>query len=349
LLVYWVLFLVFAAGSLLNQEGGVGRNRLIFLLLVSVPTIAMIGLRWEVGPDWPGYYLIFTYTRLFSLNQAISHSDPGFYSLVWLLHRLHSPFWILNLVCGTVFVAGLTAFAQRQPNPWLAFLVAFPYLVIVVAMSGNRQSVALGFMFFALNAFERRQLLRFFVLIMIAALFHGSALLIIPVCLLSYTHNNFQKILLIVLSSVIGYYFLHSAFDIYADRYASYKVQSTGVFYRLSMNSLAAICFIIFGRRLELEEHQRRLWQNFSACTLGLILVLVFFPSSTAVDRFLLYLFPLQFVVLSRLPGMLTADRRAPAQLTLLVIAYSASVQVVFLMLGKFAIYYVPYQTIFHA
>jgi hypothetical protein len=246
-----------------------------------------------------------------------------------------------------MFVAGLTAFCRRQPNPWLAYLVAFPYLVVVVAMSGDRQSVALGFLFFALNAFERERLLRFVVLVMMGALFHGSVLLVLPICMLSYTRNNLQRVLLLTGAGVLGYYFFQTVFSVYVERYSSEKIQSTGVVYRLGMNALAATIFLIFQRRFEFGEHLLKLWRNMSLATLALIPLLLVFPSSTAVDRFLLYLFPLQFVVLSRVPKVLTASNQAAGQLTFLVIGYAALVQVTFLVFGTFASYYVPYRSIF--
>jgi len=71
-------------------------------------------------------------------------------------------------------------------------------------------------------------------------------------------------------------------------------------------------------------------------------------PSSTAIDRFLLYLFPLQFAVLGRLPRALDPGR-SPSFITVVVIAYAAAVQVMFLNFGTYSTYYVPYRSVFHA
>jgi hypothetical protein len=345
--IYWGIFLILATGALLNREDeGAPRARLMLILLASVPTALMIGLRWQIGPDWRAYLDIFDYTKLYSFDQAITHQDPGFMVLNWLLHQVHAPFWLLNMICGAIFVAGLTAFCRRQPNPWLAYLVAFPYLVIVVAMSGDRQSLALGFLFFALNAFERERLFRFVLLILVAALFHGSILLILPLCLLSYSQNGLQRAALLVIAALLAYYFFQDIFSIYAQRYSSEKIQSTGVVYRLAMNALAALIFLLFRRRFEFNEHLLKLWQNISLATLGLVLLLLVIPSSTAIDRFLLYLFPLQFVVFSRMPKILTVNQKAAGQLTFLVIGYAALVQATFLVFGTFASYYIPYRSI---
>ena len=346
MLVYWAIFVTLAAGALLNREEAARQTRLPFLLLASIPTALMIGLRWQIGPDWGTYLDEFTYIRLYSFNQAVTHADPGYFTLNWLVQQAGGPFWLLNFICGTIFVAGLTAFCRRQPNPWLAFLVAFPYLVLVVAMSGNRQSVALGLLLFAFNAFEEHRLNRFALLTIFAATFHGSVLLMLPLCLLSYTSSGLQRVVLIAITGALGYYFFAESFGTYARRYSMEKIQSTGVVYRLAMNGLAAALFLLFQRRFGLDEHQTRLWRNVSAATLALILLVLVVPSSTAVDRFLLYLFPLQFLVLSRLPKVLTSGRGGEGQYTLLVVGYAGLVQATFLLFGTFASYYIPYQSI---
>jgi hypothetical protein len=345
--VYWGIFLILAAGAMLNQGRGEGRLRFLFLLVAGVPIALMIGLRWKIGPDWRSYLEEFNYTKLYSLDQAITHAEPGYFTLNWAVHQFDGPFWVLNCICGIVFVAGLTAFCRRQSNPWLACLVAFPYLVIVMAMSGNRQSLALGFLFFALNAFERRQLNRFLLFMVIAALFHGSIMLMVPICLLSYTRNGLQRALLLLAAALLAYYFFYDVFSIYVRRYSSDKIQSTGVAYRLAMNGLSAVLFLLFQRRFGFDDHERSLWRNISIVTLALGALVALVPSSTAVDRFLLYLFPLQFVVLSRAPTALSYGRQFAGQLTMLVILYAAVVQVIFLQFGTFASYYLPYRSIF--
>jgi hypothetical protein len=146
----------------------------------------------------------------------------------------------------------------------------------------------------------------------------------------------------------LAFYFFKDVFNTYAHRYSSEKIQSTGVAYRLAMNGLSAVIFLVFQRRFEFDDHERSLWRNISIATLALVGVLVLVPSSTAIDRFLLYLFPLQFVVLSRLPSVLSHSRQSAGQLTIVVIGYAGLVQLVFLEFGTFASYYVPYRSVLY-
>jgi hypothetical protein len=344
MLIYWSMFLIIASGAILN--GYSEHPRRLFAILVIAPTILLVGLRWHIGPDWRSYASIYRYAGLLSLPHILSHQDPAFAALAAGLHRIGAPFWALNFVCGTIFIGGLSAFCRRQPNPWLAFLVAFPYLVIVIGMSGLRQSVALGILCFALNALERGQITRFAALLLGGALFHGSLIVLLPVCLISHTRNWIQTGLLLISAILMGVYVVPDAFQTYAERYSSQNVQSSGVIYRVAMNGLAAILFLAFRSRLNISEDQRRLWRNISLCTILLAMLLLIIPSSTAIDRMILYLFPLQFFLFGRLPNLLAADSSHAGQLTILVIAYAAVVQLVFLQFGTFSMYYVPYHSI---
>ena len=85
MLIYWCLFLVLIAGTILSQSRDERRPWLLFVLFASIPTILMIGLRWKIGPDWIAYIEIYKYAQLFTFNQALIHIDPGFFLLNWAL------------------------------------------------------------------------------------------------------------------------------------------------------------------------------------------------------------------------------------------------------------------------
>jgi hypothetical protein len=76
---------------------------------------------------------------------------------------------------------------------------------------------------------------------------------------------------------------------------------------------------------------------------LGFVVLLIVIPSSTAVDRMALYWMPIQLVVLSRLPDALGKPETSRLWLVIMVVAYSASVQLVFLFFAIHSFGWVPY------
>ena len=346
MLPYWLLFSFFAIASLFARHDPRQDKPLGPLWLAWFVLALMVGLRWQVGPDWFAYQGWWELAGRKSLERllAIAGSDPGYYTLTWVLQQLGLPFWALNLVLGGIFAYGLVQFARMQVNPWLGIAIAIPYLVIVVAMSGVRQATAIGLVFLALVAYHHQNGWKFLFFIGLAASFHASAILVLPLAGLSFTRNRFQAGLLVAVFVAFAYYQLTSTFVRYSDQYLSRLViQSSGVLYRLGMGALPAVIFLAFRTRFRAPSHELILWRNMSiAAILGLA---VFFAvaSTTALDRLVLYFFPLQIYVLSWFPATFR-DRAARFVITFLILAYLGLQLFIFLNYAFNKDPYLPYR-----
>ena len=349
---YYLLFGTFALGAL-GERGDNRKGRsVIFFWVAAIFMTVMVGLRYHVGVDWTNYLAIWTYagqTDLEGLFTAYHNSDPVFYALVWFLRNYGFGYWVLNLFCASCFTWGLFTFANRQPNRWLAVAVAVPYLVIVIAMSGVRQATAIGFVFLALVAFADRKPAKFLFFIACGAAFHASAVLAIPLTGMSFTKNKFQSALLLLVAALVGYFLLRDAFAEYANDYITNQAgtaESSGTLYRIAMNALPALIFFRYGKYIQLEPQDRTLWRNFALLAVGSIVLYPFLPSSTALDRVLLYLYPMQMFVLSRTPNLLTGEERRPSTLfiTILILTYLVSLLIVFMSFGVNSAAYNPYR-----
>jgi hypothetical protein len=98
------------------------------------------------------------------------------------------------------------ALAIPQPRPWLALTLAFPYLVMVVAMGYTRQAVAIGVECLALLALERDRLLVFLGWIALAATFHKTALvlMVLPASTLN-SNLRFSQLIRLGLLATAGF------------------------------------------------------------------------------------------------------------------------------------------------
>jgi hypothetical protein len=343
---YWLLFSIFAAGALnYRRRAPVGMQAAPFLLLAALLIAAMIGLRYETGADWESYTEIFEYTGFLDLREALSLGDPGYSLLNWLAHAFELDLWFVNLACGVIFTWGLIAFAKRQPNPWLVIVIAVPYLVIVVAMGYSRQGVAIGLMMAALAALDRMALGRFVVYVVLAAAFHKTAVMVLPLVALSASkHRAVTGSILFAGIVMLYFFFLDAGVERLLSIYVDAAYESQGAEIRVAMNTIPAIIFLYFQKRFDLTEGQRKLWRNFSYAALALAPLLIIVPSSTAIDRLGLYLIPLQLFVLSRLPEAFPEKSKANAQIAMGVILYSALIQFVWLTFATHAEYWLPYQ-----
>lgn len=346
MLPYWILFTVFAAGALQYGRKAVeGTQAAPLLGVASLIIVAMVGLRYEVGADWETYIEIYDSARYTDWDEVFTFGDPGYYLLNWVAQALKIEVWSVNLACAIVFTVGLVKLARQQPNPWLAILVGIPYLVIVVAMGYSRQAVAIGLIMAALAAFERHKIISFVVYIIIATTFHKTAIIILPlVALTAVRHRAVIATIVLVMGYLLYNRFLEGGMDKLLTNYIEAAYSSQGAAIRVAMNLVPAGIFLLFQKRFELAEQQRKLWRNFSLAAFAMLVLLFALPSSTAVDRIALYIIPLQLVVLSRLPDAFPdADRQRNVQLVVGVILYSAMIQFVWLNFANHAEYWVPF------
>ncbi|UUR08414.1 EpsG family protein [Sphingomonas glaciei] len=350
---YWLLWSFFFLGVILSQRqvqpqaaGPVPANAPRVSIGMSVGLIVltlMIGFRYQVGGDWLNYEEIFKRSAFRTFDQTILQSDPGYALLNWATQQLGYDVWLINLVCGLLTVWGTFALARREPQPWLSLLIAVPYLIIVVGMGYTRQAAALGLVMVGLaSLLNTGSIARMVLWTAVGTLFHKSAVVCLP--LVAFTGDRRKIIdLALLTSSALGLYtlFLQDSVDRLFRNYVEARYNSSGAAIRISMSLLPAIVFMAFQRRLGLNENDAKLWRNFSLVAIGATVALFLSPSSTAVDRISLYLLPLQFIILARIPGTLLSRNFGK----LLIGAYTAAVLYIWLNFAANAHGWLPYRS----
>jgi hypothetical protein len=126
--------------------------------------------------------------------------------------------------------------------------------------------------------------------------------------------------------------------------YVENEYESQGAAIRVVMNVVPAAIFMMFQRRFQMTQQQTKLWRNFSLASLGSLILLVALSGSAAVDRLALYLIPLQLVVFSYLPHIFAARGKASSAMLLCVVAYSATIQFIWLNFATHSEYWLPYR-----
>ena len=306
----------------------------------------MIGLRHEVGGDWSEYLeMLASYNDTSISEREYGFQDPAFILFNWLSVQTGLGIYLLNLLSAIFFSWGLLVFCRAQPRPWLAVAVAVPYLITVVAMGYTRQGVAIGIAMIGMVALGQGSIWRFVLWIALAATFHKSAVILVPLAVLA---NTKRRVLTLLWVGVLGFtlftLMLQEAMSFLLGGYIEGEMQSSGAAIRIAMNALPATLFLMFRKRFQLSPDQRSFWTWMSLSALLLVLALKVSPSSTAVDRIALYWIPLQLFVLSRLPNALGRRDGKNAVWVYAVIGYSAAVHFVWLFYADTAFAWLPYQ-----
>jgi hypothetical protein len=320
--IYWALFLWPALVAIGFEE--IGSSPSIpkrSMVLLAIFLILIVGLRFEVGMDWGNYLLHLDEAESLGLLEAVLGSDPAYGVLNWIAATLGAGIWLVNVICAAVFVSGMFVFCRGLPNPWLALAVGMPYMAIVMAMNYTRQGAAFGLVLWALVALQDAYIRRFVIFILIATLFHKSALILLPLGVLGSVRNRLWTIAWIGISFTVAYQlFLAEYQQSIFEGYIEEQYASDGAAARVAMNSVAAIVFLVLRNRFEMPPLHKALWTWISFGALLFIPGFALSPSSTAVDRVALYFMPVQLVAFGYLPVSAgTAWLRRVATLAILV------------------------------
>jgi hypothetical protein len=348
---YWLLFLVpaFQAVSKLSRVGTpiAGKRWPAIWHIVFVFLALMIGLRHEVGGDWGNYVENIANTANLTFAETLVglSGDPADKMLNWIAEHSGLGMYLVNSIYAILFTWGLLVFCRNQPRPWLALTVAVPYLITVVAMGYTRQGVAIGLGMLGLVALDNKSILKFLLFIALAATVHTSAIVLLPLAVLSGTRHRLLLLFWLGVTVVLLFALLLQEYvNSLVQNYIDSKYDSSGAAIRIAMNAFPAALFLLMRKRFMLLPAQREFWTWMAWGALAFVGLLFISPSSTAVDRVALYWIPLQLFIWSRLPDAMGRPGGTNAGWVYAVVGYSATVHFVWLFFADNAGGWLPYQ-----
>ena len=172
--------------------------------------------------------------------------------------------------------------------------------------------------------------LAFVVTIALAATFHKSAVILLPLAALAAAKNRVWTAFWVGLASLGMYWlFLEEQSEKLWENYVvdDYSQASQGGAIRVAMNAVPAFLFLALRHRFQMPREQHRLW--FWISVMSLVCMPLVLQAPTAVDRVALYFMPIQLVVFSHLALLFHPSNRP--YLRLGILAGYALVQFVWL------------------
>ena len=346
-MTYQAIFVLITGLAL---TAGTRHAQRVMLGLLVFLMVLFVGSRREVGCDFWGYSERFELYDLFvSLGQGgelLQRSEPGFALVNLAVIHLGLPYFWINVACAIIFFACFYVFAGRRERPVAMLALAFPILIVQLAMSGLRQATATALLMLAFHAFSRRQRVMMAFWIILASTFHASALMFMPLVFLIGRNINLATLAvgtLVALPAVA--LFAGDRVDVYQDRYGEGDVVSFGAVFRTGLIVITAVMFELYSdsfRRLYPQDYP--LMRLFSIFAFGLAIVTV--VSSIAAHRIGFYLMPVHILTLVRLPLAMSHGRRPdPLIAAMPFIAYGAYIVVWFATSKHARLCYTPYDS----
>ena len=316
---------------------------LMFLLFVAV-----IGFRFEVGPDWFNYSTHFQRYENMDLATILADGEVGWALVVGTANLFGWGMTAIVLISAVVYCAGLFALARSCQEPMLALVAAMPYLSIAVAMSGMRQAMAIGVIFFLMAHWYRWNIVVKLFAILVAASFHFSALALLPIIVLETRMTPVQRIVVASLTGVAIFYLVGIAagrVDEYSSTYLDGEAANApGAVFHVLLTAAPAFVYFLMRRRWIRVYGKIPVIDWFAAIGAGAMLVVFLYP--TATDRMTLYFAGVALVIQANLPR-LWSGRTEQFAIRTAIVALNVVAMSVFLFVGNKASSFVPYQSIF--
>lgn len=299
-------YLILLAIPALPALAGVRRAGAALILIAALYWV-MIGLRFHVGMDWDNYLHRFAVVGKIPLGELLTQREPGFAVLLWLATQLDGGIVLVNAVSALVFCWGFFAVARRCREPYIAIAIGTPLLVVAFAMSGIRQALALGIIYYLFATWEERRALSRILFVAAAALFHFSAVFVLVFVALAAKVPLLVRVVgagAAVAAIAASAWVAPGSFEAYSELYVTgeRRLEAPGALMQLAPIAAAALLYIGDQRRWRevLGEHQ--LYRNLAVASLFLLPVTLI--SSVGAYRLALYLWPLAMYVWAGLPAL---------------------------------------------
>jgi hypothetical protein len=316
------------------------------LLAVALVYWLAVGFRFQVGMDWNNYLSHFTAAKHSSFPALLFSAEPGFEFLMWLAHVLGGGYPFVNAVAALVFCWGFFAVAARCAHPLVAVTIATPLLVVAFAMSGTRQSMAMGIVYYLFATWEQRRLLVRVLMVLAASLFHFSAVFILIFVALSARVGLGGRIAgAIGAAALLGVVIILSPGIIgsYSELYVSgtRRLEAPGAAAQVGVVAAAALVYFLNRRRFIQVHGHHVLYENLAIAALAMVPAIAI--SSVGAYRFTLYLWPMAMYVLS---GMLSLSRTNAGRVLYRLLAVAASVVLLvgWLTTSNSGVAWIPYK-----
>ena len=170
-----------------------------------------LALRFNFGNDYKAYYESFIKINQFKIVDFFSSNNQ--FEIGWtFLNRLFKPIGFFSMVAFLaafhcyVLYRFIKKFVPKNYYWFAVFLYVFNTGFLLVLSSAMRQSVAITLFIVAIEFIYRRQAILYFAIIMLASLFHTSALFLLPFYFLTYINwritTPYALLILVVFSSL---------------------------------------------------------------------------------------------------------------------------------------------------
>ncbi len=198
LALFFAFLFAYTSEKLSNKK-----DKVFFYSLAFIVIVFFCGLRFFVGNDYIGYYNNFKTISIYNLSFIEQLWEPAIYLLTQFFKNSKIGYFFFLFTCTLItYIFIFKALIYNKILKWGIFFI-FTLGFLIMANDQVRQAVALSIFLFSIKYIEQNNFKKYLIWILIASLFHYSAIgLIFVFFLKNIKFNSFLWVLLIILSYV---------------------------------------------------------------------------------------------------------------------------------------------------
>lgn len=284
--VLLLLFLV-VLGFLLCERNPSRRKNAVYLGTVSVALILFAAFRGEtVGIDYPMYRAYFEQMhregwRFLIGPQNEYRMEFGFGLLNFVVSRFTEDIHVFMAVAATILVLLAAIAIYRDCSiPWVGMFLFVSLHFFGNSMSFIRQSFGIGIFFFAIRYLREKRFVPYLLIVLLAATFHKSILLLIPFYFLAQVPVRWDTLLLYGAGTVFIMAFFWPIFEWITQFVYQFYATEQGLYFLRGRDwqtafipVLLAVVALLLKKRLLRQNPQNLALIHLAVCT-GLLFVL---------------------------------------------------------------------------
>ena len=203
-----------------------------FVMFIVLSLTLVAGLRFVVGTDYSNYF--YMYKQMAWGEATVDWSEPGLPVIMWTLSRFtkepYLMFFITALACNLLSVYAMRAMAPTQ-SFWLTMYLFICTHVYYASFNALRQALAIAIILMVAPYLFRKQFWPFAAGVLVAALFHTTALVMLPFYFIVH-RPAWSPMMWVLIGTMLGVWALfevlyNAAFSLLADtRFAGYTLEN---------------------------------------------------------------------------------------------------------------------------
>lgn len=230
---------------------------IFFIILIALLALRSI----KCGIDLKNYLYYYKAMNNLSFERIFSYSDKGeplYFILNKIIILMGGDFQIFLFIVALISIIPIAIYycekSENAPLTIALFLTVAPFTMF---FSGLRQSIAMGIIVFAFRYVENKKILKYIICIIIATLFHRSALYCLVLYPIYYAKITKNWLYVIVPSMIMIFIFNKQIFTYtfqLLNPIFDGNIESTGAYSILILLVLFAIYCFVFPNKKKVDE-----------------------------------------------------------------------------------------------